>query len=130
MASKKPAPLPWASPHSCEPGLRPGLEATAAAGGRAGGQASRKLEEVHTACVCLGFSGLVQALPLFWEPRLPLRGLEPPEEEAVSRGGVQGTSRKSRLQPATVAAWQPLLFALILFSCLLHFESNVVHCSW
>lgn len=127
MASQKRAPLPWATPTAvslvCGQGWKPQQR-------RAGGQAGRKLEEVHTACVCLGFSGLVQALPLFWEPRLPLRGLEPPEEEAVFRGGVQGTSRKSRLQPATVAAWQPLLFALILFSCLLHFESNVVHCSW
>lgn len=27
---------------------------------------------------------------MFWEPRLPLRGLEPPEEKVVSRGRLGG----------------------------------------
>lgn len=65
----------------CGYGWKPWLEV----GGQAGGQADRA-----PACVCLGFFGLAQALLLFWEPRLPLRGLEPPEEKVVSRGRLGG----------------------------------------
>lgn len=53
----------------------------------------------------LGFLGLAETLLLFWEPRLPLGGLELPEEEVVPRE----TFDKSRLQLATVAAWNYFL---------------------
>lgn len=48
------------------------------AGRRAGRQKGRPVER-EPKCVCLGFFGLAQALLLFWEPRLPLRGPEPLE---------------------------------------------------
>lgn len=79
------------------------------------GQAGRPVKREPN-YVCLGFFGLAQALLLFWEPRLPLRGPGPLEEK-MSLGQTRGTFGKSRLQLATVVAWDSLLFVLILFSC-------------
>lgn len=67
------------SPHgSPEPG--PWLSGERAGGWAALGRPAVELEEVPGAeCVCLGFSGLAQAVLLFWEPR-------PPVQEVAAEG--------------------------------------------